>query len=91
MNTGCSSYVVAAIPPRTTILIDRESRTLDEDGAEDVAVSGTAEGRCSMTIDAGKWTSDWYVGREIFAAYEDSRKDDLCIICLGDPATPGGY
>lgn len=50
-----------------------------------------AEGEGSMTIDAGKWTSDWYVAREIFAAYEDSRKDELSIICLGDPATPGGY
>ncbi|MFS8524102.1 MAG: DUF1256 domain-containing protein [Limnochordales bacterium] len=44
-----------------------------------------------MSIDAGKWTSDWYVAREIYAAYEDSRKDELCIICIGDPATPGGY
>ena len=44
-----------------------------------------------MSIDAGKWTSDWYVAREIHAAYEDSRKENLCIICLGDPATPGGY
>jgi len=44
-----------------------------------------------MTIDAGKWTSDWYVAREIAAAYQDSRKTELCIICLGDPATPGGY
>lgn len=44
-----------------------------------------------MTIDAGKWTSDWYVGREIFTAYDDNRKENLCIICLGDPGTPGGY
>ena len=44
-----------------------------------------------MAIDAGKWTSDWYVAREIAAAYADSRKDELCIICIGDPERPGGY
>lgn len=44
-----------------------------------------------MSIDAGKWTSDWYIGREIFAAYEDSRQTELCIICIGNPETPSGY
>ncbi|MBO8141599.1 MAG: DUF1256 domain-containing protein [Firmicutes bacterium] len=44
-----------------------------------------------MAIDAGKWTSDWAVGREILAAYQDARHKDLCLICLGDPATPSGF
>lgn len=44
-----------------------------------------------MSIDAGKWTSDWYIGREIFAAYEDSRQEELCIVCIGDPTTPAGF
>lgn len=44
-----------------------------------------------MSIDAGKWTSDWYIGREIFAAYEDSGKDELCIVCIGDPDKPSGF
>lgn len=44
-----------------------------------------------MSIDATKWTSDWYIGREIFAAYEDSRHKDLCILCIGDPETPAGF
>jgi len=44
-----------------------------------------------MAIDAGKWTSDWAIGREIHTAYQDSGKQDLAIICFGDPATPGGF
>jgi len=44
-----------------------------------------------VAIDAGKWTSDWAIGREIYAAYQDSRKKELAIICFGDPATPGGF
>lgn len=55
------------------------------------AVGYDAEGGKPMAIDAGKWTSDWYVARDIAAAYQDSRRAELCIICLGDPATPGGY
>lgn len=44
-----------------------------------------------MSIDATKWTSDWAVGREIAAAYEDSGRDGFCLVCIGDPATPSGF
>jgi len=44
-----------------------------------------------VAIDAGKWTSDFAIGREIFAAYQDSRKKELAIVCIGDPAAPSGF
>lgn len=44
-----------------------------------------------MSIDATKWTSDWAVGREIAGAYEDSGRDDFCLVCIGDPSTPSGF
>ena len=44
-----------------------------------------------MAIDTGKWTADWAIGREIFNAYQDSRKKELVILCFGDPTTPGGF
>ncbi|MFS8543950.1 MAG: DUF1256 domain-containing protein [Limnochordales bacterium] len=44
-----------------------------------------------MAIDASKWTSDWAIGREIFTAYQDSRKKDLAILCFGDPEKPSGF
>lgn len=44
-----------------------------------------------MSIDTAKWTSDWAIGREITAAYEDSRQEQFCIVCIGDPSTPSGF